>query len=122
MVLSSFGLYVIGASGRSLLTTTQGELAWSIELSVGLKQPSPQTIGVVGLGVAVGVVNPSGSPIAVGVGMLVALGVGVGVSADAVPKVVVAAITAENTRIKVRRARFSGTRGCWRLGWNTAQA
>ena len=65
-----------------MFTTTHCELAASIECSVGLKQPAPQSGGSVGVGVgkgvrvivgvgvgaSVGLVKPGGSPIAVGVG------------------------------------------------------
>ena len=93
---------MIGDSGRSLFTTTHCDRAASIECRVGLKQFAPQTTGVVGsgVGVAVGLVKPGGSPIAVGVGDEVVVGVGVGVSANA-ESVINEPITANATSAQI---------------------
>jgi hypothetical protein len=83
-----------------LFTTTHCDRAASIECRVGLKQFAPQTTGVVGsgVGVAVGLVKPGGSPIAVGVGDEVVVGVGVSANAESV---INEPITANATSAKI---------------------
>ena len=103
------------------MATTQSELASVRVYAVGLKQ-NPQTIGVVGSGVAVGVgvppIAPGGSPIAVGVGagVVVGLAVGDGVASAAHTGAEPAATTRAAKIIPVKRL-FTVCEPFRGLGW-----
>lgn len=72
--MSSTGLYLRGDSGLTLFTTTQSELARSIDSATAV---------AVGVGELVGVAVADGVIVGDGVAVAVAVGVGVGVSACA---------------------------------------
>jgi len=105
------GAYVIGASGRCLLTTTQSELALSNEKADGLKQ-APHRVGV-GVGVWEGV----GDGVTVGAGVAMGAGVsalaGFAVKNDS--KITVVEIIEVNGRL-------TGKEPTSRLGWNISSS